>query len=663
MPPASVSAVEFLRAIWGEGPGQAELCGIIKGKPLRSDAWTYPSSIDSFVKTAARLNQEYNAYMGVCLKKEKWPRKTGKFDSTGKEIEDFRGTEENALSSMVVWCEFDFLNPENAQGHKGRVIDPDTAKKWLAEFPRKPSIIVKSGGGIQCYWLLKEPAVEKDLWRVKAINKALVVLFTVERDGRKYGADTQSVDLARVLRIPGTKNLKYTPHRPCEISWWHPENAYLLDDFDFLPTEDLMPSLQFPPSSLPQSPSPPQPSHASPGSAPAPAPAHAHAHTHPAEARVIPNIDLPEDVVAEIGTLLGEMWFEGHRHQMALCVAGMLVNRAVSFKSAREIVTRASNIAGGDTEHRLKDVKDTYEKWNQNKEVTGATTLENIINQDFPKMMRDKAKKTVEKIKDLLPKKKDPNGGDDDGKEKEIQPNFDVVPPLIKFDSRPARWGVTLRMHEGEKKELQATVETPVLTKFQSFSDAFLEQTNELLLDIRQTRWKSMLRGLPIEVRETPKEAKPEGAIETAIEEFLDEAKENPDVGMLKAFPGYDEEARFFKYQAFDNFLKNQGQKFERRVVYDHLKNMGFAQKTRRFGPTTAKVWSRIISEGGGTNGNGHGHPPEPPDSGPSSPTPGPGRPKTSKEPEKHPEPVAVVTDDLFKGDPDEPISEPGERG
>lgn len=637
MASVSVSADEFLRAIWGEGPGVSELATIMKiGKTIKSYPFTYPGGLSSLIGAVPNHNREANVYMGVCLKKEKWPRKTGRMDSTGKAIEEFRGTEENALSSMVVWCEFDFMDLQNAEGHKGRVIDPDTAKKWLKEFPVKPSILIKSGGGIQCYWLLKEPATGNDLWRVKSINKALVEYFTVIREGKKYGADTQSVDLARILRVPGTMNIKYNPARPCEISWWHPENAYILDDFDFLPIHELRPT-----GTVTH-----EVTHGSPSSPTSSAVTHVTPTAGSTEPRVAPNIDLSEDLVAEIGTLFGEMWFEGHRHQMALCAAGMLVNRAISYASARAIIARASNIAGGDTEHRLKDVHDTYEKWHQNKEVTGATTLEQVIEEDFPVIVRDKAKKNLEKIRKLLPKKKDPTGGD--GDDKGVEPDFDVVPPIVKFDSRPARWMVTLRMNS-DQRELQATVETMVLTKFQSFSDAFYEQTNELLVDLRQTRWKGLLRGLPIEIRETPKEAKPEGAIETALEEFLDEAKENPDVGMLKAFPGYDEDARFFKYQAFDNFLKNQGQRFERRVVYDHLKNMGYAQKPRRFGPTVAKVWTRLVSEGGGTNGNGNGHG--------AGPEPAPG-PAPSGIPTTVPPEPDVVTDDLFKGDPDDPASE-----
>lgn len=173
-----------------------------------------------------------------------------------------------------------------------------------------------------------------------------------------------------------------------------------------------------------------------------------------------------------------------------------------------------------------------------------------------------------------------------------VDPDFEIVPPLIKLDSRPAQWILTMKTHPDQKKH-QVTVETMVLTKFGAFMDAVYEQTNRLLMDISQTRWKAMLRGLPVEIRETPGGAKPERAIETALDGFLDEAKEKPDLGMLKAFPGHDEEVTFFKYQAFDNYLQNLGYRLERRMVFDGLKNLGFSQGAYRMGNSVAKVWMK----------------------------------------------------------------------
>ncbi len=71
-----------------------------------------------------------------------------------------------------------------------------------------PSIIVHSGGGRHCYWLLASPwRLSDDETRDKARKvQAAWVRYT---DG-----DGQAKDLARVLRVPGTYNHKYQPPRP-----------------------------------------------------------------------------------------------------------------------------------------------------------------------------------------------------------------------------------------------------------------------------------------------------------------------------------------------------------------------------------------------------------------------------------------------------------------
>lgn len=64
-----------------------------------------------------------------------------------------------------------------------------------------PSVIVDSGGGYHCYWLLDETVTVTDEKRahLDALQKAWVDLV---------GSDPRAKDLARVLRVPGTLNLK-----------------------------------------------------------------------------------------------------------------------------------------------------------------------------------------------------------------------------------------------------------------------------------------------------------------------------------------------------------------------------------------------------------------------------------------------------------------------
>lgn len=70
----------------------------------------------------------------------------------------------------------------------------------LRAFVMPPSIIVDSGGGVQCYWVLTEPAdCEGDGDDVK---KGLTNI------ARVFAGDPKVVDLARVMRLPGTINAK-----------------------------------------------------------------------------------------------------------------------------------------------------------------------------------------------------------------------------------------------------------------------------------------------------------------------------------------------------------------------------------------------------------------------------------------------------------------------
>jgi hypothetical protein len=79
-----------------------------------------------------------------------------------------------------------------------------------APWPR-PSVVVDSGGGIHCYWLLRDPwGLPSDDARLAAeiVQRAWVC--------QVIGADKTVHDLVRILRVPGTLNFKYDPPRPVE---------------------------------------------------------------------------------------------------------------------------------------------------------------------------------------------------------------------------------------------------------------------------------------------------------------------------------------------------------------------------------------------------------------------------------------------------------------
>jgi hypothetical protein len=76
------------------------------------------------------------------------------------------------------------------------------------KFRIKPDIVVKSGNGLHCYWTLSEPLLirgEGERWKpIEAVNRALAY---------QLKGDTSTIDISRVLRVPGTMNHKYSPAR------------------------------------------------------------------------------------------------------------------------------------------------------------------------------------------------------------------------------------------------------------------------------------------------------------------------------------------------------------------------------------------------------------------------------------------------------------------
>ncbi len=86
-----------------------------------------------------------------------------------------------------------------------------------------PSVIVASGGGYHCYWLLAEPFVlDTPEKRQRAVD--VQARWTTFVRG-----DKAAKDIARVLRVPGTLNYKYEPARPVTFVEQDYSRTYTLD--------------------------------------------------------------------------------------------------------------------------------------------------------------------------------------------------------------------------------------------------------------------------------------------------------------------------------------------------------------------------------------------------------------------------------------------------
>lgn len=92
------------------------------------------------------------------------------------------------------------------------------ARRLVRACPVQPSISLRSGGGVQLYYLFRD--------RVPVTDPRLVPVL--RRLARAVGGDLSAAEAARVMRLPGTVNYKYDPPRPVELTLWRPERQVVL---------------------------------------------------------------------------------------------------------------------------------------------------------------------------------------------------------------------------------------------------------------------------------------------------------------------------------------------------------------------------------------------------------------------------------------------------
>ncbi len=106
------------------------------------------------------------------------------------------------MAVNCLFAEFDYKDFDN---------DKERTKMVIRKLPIAPSYVVRSGGGYHLYWLLDEP------WHMDRPD-ILDEAKRLQADWVAFvGGDEGAKDLARVLRLPGTKNYKYDPARDVEL--------------------------------------------------------------------------------------------------------------------------------------------------------------------------------------------------------------------------------------------------------------------------------------------------------------------------------------------------------------------------------------------------------------------------------------------------------------
>ena len=119
-----------------------------------------------------------------------------------------RGKKENIHWLTAFHAEVDY----GKDGHKKppEFDTYDEALKVIENYEMKPTYIAHSGGGFHCYWVLKEPVKvsEAGLEKLENVNRNLIAAL---------GGDMGTQNINRILRVPGTFNLKL-PSNPREVT-------------------------------------------------------------------------------------------------------------------------------------------------------------------------------------------------------------------------------------------------------------------------------------------------------------------------------------------------------------------------------------------------------------------------------------------------------------
>lgn len=128
-----------------------------------------------------------------------------------QELNGGQRSREHALALACAFCDVDIdPNDPNKYSTLAEAVASVLYFCQLVGIP-EPSIIVITGGGIHCYWL-SDRVLPVEEWQVFAnALKNAAQASKLKLDAGITG------DAARVLRVPGTLNYKYTPPRPVRL--------------------------------------------------------------------------------------------------------------------------------------------------------------------------------------------------------------------------------------------------------------------------------------------------------------------------------------------------------------------------------------------------------------------------------------------------------------
>ncbi len=140
-----------------------------------------------------------NVYLCACLRK----------------TDDHPGTRQDIWAVSFLWCDQDWKDYPGGE---------QEAREVLAGFTPQPTLTVRTGGGAQSYWVLRDPVLDPNVLEVESLLRGIA---------RALRADPNVIPLQSCLRVPFTFNYKpiYDPP-PMAIIERQDGRVHDLADFD-----------------------------------------------------------------------------------------------------------------------------------------------------------------------------------------------------------------------------------------------------------------------------------------------------------------------------------------------------------------------------------------------------------------------------------------------
>lgn len=211
----------YFDALFQRKPKDCSVVVWIKGEKKRT---TYATTVDGACREAGQGVGDVYAGVGYA------PR--GAAQTLGPHR---RPSKSDVAGIVGLWCDVDVNG--GPEGKTGAAPDRAMAEELVRRAPLPPSMVVDSGYGLQPYWLFDEPWLfgtnEERQGAAELIAKWQEKLRNIAAElDPTFGIDQGAKDISRVLRVPGTANLKGGLKAPVRLVSYEDDVRYSLKDFE-----------------------------------------------------------------------------------------------------------------------------------------------------------------------------------------------------------------------------------------------------------------------------------------------------------------------------------------------------------------------------------------------------------------------------------------------